>query len=575
MRVGVAWRGLAFQLIALTILPLTALLVAIALGSITIHQREMRSLVARQDERAVRAAAAALAERLGHRADSLRALADRAASAEVGSRRPLQDILTESSYLIADFDGGVALLSAQAEWLAASTPESDWAMRPIAALISPGPTQGSAPRFSTPFDDGALGLGAVAMAAASTDGAVIAVGVFSPAALGLPELASGLGSGPRVHVLLDSRQGGPLFEFERGSAAEEHAVRSGVDAALRGESGAIYGTAETAGEEFVIAYSPVAPPGWALVVEEPWADVVSPLLQTSQLGPLVLAPALLLAGLGLGLAVRRVIRPLQQLERQSARLASGDFAAIEKPVNGIGEVESLQKTLVHMARQVRAYQEAIRRYLGALTRGQEDERRRLARELHDDTVQSLIALDQRAQLAQMAVRHGSSQAAERLAEVRQMAAALIEEVRRVIRALRPIYLEDLGLLPAIEMLARDLETTTGLRVSFLTTGEARRLAPEHEIALFRIVQEALNNIARHAGARAVDVSAVFEADALIVRVKDDGRGFAAPERVSDLAAAGHYGLMGMQERADLIGARLSIQSTPGAGTTIELRLPLA
>ncbi|MBI3363020.1 MAG: sensor histidine kinase, partial [Chloroflexi bacterium] len=236
---------------------------------------------------------------------------------------------------------------------------------------------------------------------------------------------------------------------------------------------------------------------------------------------------------------------------------------------------SLQQTLVRMARQIHGYQESIRSYLGALTRGQEDERQRLARELHDDTVQSLIALDQRAQLAQLAVRGGVNEyAVERLAEVRRMIASLIEEVRRVIRALRPIYLEDLGLVPAIEMLARDLETAAGLRVLFSTDGQARRLLPEHEIALYRIVQEALSNVARHAAARSAEVSAVFNSGEFVVRVRDDGQGFAAPDRVSDLAASGHYGLMGMQERAELIGARLAIQSKPGGGTTIEVRLPL-
>jgi signal transduction histidine kinase len=227
-----------------------------------------------------------------------------------------------------------------------------------------------------------------------------------------------------------------------------------------------------------------------------------------------------------------------------------------------------------MARKIRAYQASIHSYLGMLTRGQEDERRRLARELHDDTVQALIALDQQAQMAQMALKKGAPDVGQRLAEVRRMTTALIGDIRRVVQALRPIYLEDLGLLPAMEMLVRETETMAGVKASFVTEGLALRLPAEREIAVYRIAQEALNNIARHAGAKTVQVSVLFEPGAFRLRIMDDGRGFAPSERIGAQAAVGHYGLMGMQERADLIGARLSIQSAPGQGTTVELRLPL-
>ncbi|HLF01353.1 MAG TPA: ATP-binding protein, partial [Anaerolineales bacterium] len=128
--------------------------------------------------------------------------------------------------------------------------------------------------------------------------------------------------------------------------------------------------------------------------------------------------------------------------------------------------------------------------------------------------------------------------------------------------------------PAIEMLTRDVHSTANIQVTFSTEGQPRRLPPGQEIAIYRIVQEALNNAARYASAQMVNVSAMFDSTEFIIRVHDDGQGFTAPERVSDLVASGHYGLMGMQERAELIGARLIIQSAPSAGTTIELRLPL-
>ena len=154
-----------------------------------------------------------------------------------------------------------------------------------------------------------------------------------------------------------------------------------------------------------------------------------------------------------------------------------------------------------------------------------------------------------------------------------MTASLIEDVRRVIRALRPIYLEDLGLLPALEMLTRDV-SQGGLLATFSTLGTVIRLPPEREIVVYRVAQEALSNAVRHAAATAVQVITEFSRDEFTLRVADNGQGFVPPERIGELAASGHYGLIGMQERAQLIGGQLSLQSAPNHGTTLELRLPL-
>jgi signal transduction histidine kinase len=298
------------------------------------------------------------------------------------------------------------------------------------------------------------------------------------------------------------------------------------------------------------------------------------LLRTTQAAPLILIPILLFALVALGFGIRQIVQPLQSLEKLAAELGWGSFEAIEKPVGGIAEIRHLQAQLILMAQKVKLAQKNLRGYVSMITAGQEDERRRIARELHDDAVQSLVALDQRAQLAQLAAKNGSPDVAARLSEIRGMTTALMDEVRRVIRALRPIYLEDLGLLPAIEMLARDLEKVANVQTKFVTEGQARRLTSAQEIAIYRIAQEALNNIARSAQARTASVKVLFSETGFVIQIEDDGRGFVAPERVSELVASGHYGLMGMQERAELIGARLAIRSTPGGGTTIEVRLSL-
>src|SRR5690606_17197906 len=163
------------------------------------------------------------------------------------------------------------------------------------------------------------------------------------------------------------------------------------------------------------------------------------------------------------------------------------YAAIEQKVGGIEEIQHLQGTLQQMSKRVQAAQASMHDYIGAITRAQEDERRRLAHELHDQTAQSLVALDHRQQMLKPYLRDEPETSAK-LTEIRGMIATAIDDLRRIVRALRPAYLEELGLAPALEMLARDLELDGQLAIHFEKQGAPQRLAPEHEMALYRIVQ---------------------------------------------------------------------------------------
>jgi signal transduction histidine kinase len=252
-------------------------------------------------------------------------------------------------------------------------------------------------------------------------------------------------------------------------------------------------------------------------------------------------------------------------------LAWGDFEAIEEPVGGINEIQRLQTELIHMAQKVKAAQQNLRGYLGAVTAGQEEERRRLARELHDDTIQSLIAINQQGQLAQMAL--DGHPALGQLEEMLGMTAQVIADLRRLTRDLRPIYLEDLGLVPALDMLARDTSAALSIPVTFQATGSDRRLRAEVELALYRMAQEALSNVARHAHAASAEVAFDFGADTITLAISDDGCGFDVPESPAEMAPEGHYGLLGLHERAELIDGRLTIQSKPDQGTLVTVSLP--
>jgi signal transduction histidine kinase len=286
----------------------------------------------------------------------------------------------------------------------------------------------------------------------------------------------------------------------------------------------------------------------------------------------MLIPAFLIAVVAIVFGTRRVIRPLQQLDAQAARAGQGDYAALAQPIDGITEIQDLHATLARMADQIRSYQRSLQSYAADVLRGQEDERSRLAHELHDETVQALIALDQRLQLIERTAKRDPQAALIKLDELRALTATTIDDVRRVIRDLRPIYLEDLGLMPALEMLIQGLRQPDRPVLALSVEGQLQRLTPERELAIYRIVQEALNNAIKHAHAQRVEVKLIFEAD-LWVSIGDNGVGFSVPDRAEALTELGHFGLIGLRERAELIGGRLTITSS-SRGTSVELRLPL-
>jgi two-component system sensor histidine kinase UhpB len=398
----------------------------------------------------------------------------------------------------------------------------------------------------------------------------IAVGAFSVASIAFQPLNSAFNPGEHATaVLVDSEQ---QVVFSIGESSTEHfdASHPGVAEVLLGESGAAYFPVN--GSEHVTAYSAVPLVEWGVVIEEPWKSVTNPLLNTTLLAPLVLIPVLILSLVAIWFGAQRVIQPLQSLEDRAAKLAWGDFQAIEEPVEGIEEINRLQRTLIHMSQKVRLAQQGLRGYIGAITTGQEDERSRLARELHDDTIQSLIALGQRVQLTRIKLADGQLTDTS-LAEIQELNEQNIKELRRITRDLRPLYLEDLGLVAALDMLARETGKETGIEVDFQRIGDEQRLMPEIEIAFYRMAQEGLSNIIRHANASKASIVINFNPISTTLTISDDGQGFVIPESPAEFAPSGHYGLLGLHERADLIGANLEIHSSPDLGTQLVITLP--
>lgn len=218
-------------------------------------------------------------------------------------------------------------------------------------------------------------------------------------------------------------------------------------------------------------------------------------------------------------------------------------------------------------------QRNLRLYVNEVTRAQEDERLRLSRELHDGALQDLLALGLELEKAIRAGRRGGRSQKGQLESIREEVQRLAGEMRVLSHALRPNVLDELGLVPAVQTLLRGLEETQGTKTWLQVAGAESRLEPEIELALFRIVQEALSNVKRHSEARSVRVRIEFGDAAVKAVVSDDGKGFKAPRRLSDLASERRLGLAGMEERAKMLGGRVSLESAPGGGTTVGVRIP--
>ncbi len=299
-----------------------------------------------------------------------------------------------------------------------------------------------------------------------------------------------------------------------------------------------------------------------------------------ELGTDVVAGTILivaLVGLLLSLLVNAVIvrfalLPLERLEQTAARVHAGidDARALPTPLAD-RELARLIATFNDMLDRTAAQRRRLREVNIRALAAAEDERKRIARELHDGTAQTLAALRVRLRLARTSP---DAEARNRiLEEISDEIGAAIDEVRRMARGLRPPALDMLGLAPAIESHARIMAEAGGLRLVLDVDAHERALASEAELAVYRIVQESLSNVVRHAGAETVRVALGRRGDMVEAVIEDDGSGFTLERTQSDSGRG--LGLFGMQERASYVGGVVDIDSQPGRGTRICVRVPIA
>ena len=241
--------------------------------------------------------------------------------------------------------------------------------------------------------------------------------------------------------------------------------------------------------------------------------------------------------------------------------------------NNRGKIRGAIETLEIITGRKKA-EENLRYYLQEITKAQEEERKRIARELHDSSAQNLIALLHQLDNLLTAKTKLPVKEAKALWGFYEQIRDTLQEVRRFSRDLRPSILDDLGLLPALEWVTEDLKNTYWVEADLKVLGVERRLFPETELLLFRIVQEALRNIAKHAKATKAEVEIKFDENKITITVGDDGKGFEPPENLGALTPAGKLGLAGMQERVQLLGGSVRLESKPGKGTKIFVEAPI-
>jgi two-component system sensor histidine kinase UhpB len=265
------------------------------------------------------------------------------------------------------------------------------------------------------------------------------------------------------------------------------------------------------------------------------------------------------------LRLRRRFGPLERLIEDMEKVdLSRPGPLLPRSIDGVGETEEVERIELAFLRMMRRLEAERRRAGSAALQAQEQERARVARDLHDEVNQSLTGLLLRLEAAREAA---PPELEAELAETKALANQAMRELLSLARQLRPTALDDLGLVAAtagqVEQMARG-----EIEVGFAAEGDFSSLGDDAQLVVYRVAQEALSNAARHSGAGQVEVRLRrLESDGVELTVADDGRGFAFDE------SEGGLGIAGMRERALLIGGELTIESRPGRGTTVRLTVP--
>jgi len=347
----------------------------------------------------------------------------------------------------------------------------------------------------------------------------------------------------------------------------------------------------------ILAFAPLKMAHWGVSIIQPEKDVFAP---ATKLKKTFIAFSIGSIGIALIIAIgmsRRIVKPVHRLIDATHNIAEGDLsAAIEfGGVDEIGMLSSsfevmrvkladsleglrrynveLEERVLERTKQIKASQKKVENLLKMIISAEEEERKRIARGLHDETMQSLSALLMKIDMCRM---YPDQLPSEKVDEMRNIVLKSLDEIHSLIQNLRPTVVDDLGLEAGIRWLLDKHLAEKGITYDFNVIGaEAKRFNYRIETSLFRIIQEAVINISKHASAENVFIVLQYMPDSIAVYMEDDGKGFDAADVLKHTDDIRGLGILGMRERAYLVNGKLQICSTPGNGTRLSLRIPLS
>jgi signal transduction histidine kinase len=569
-------RSLLGYLALRILLPLSVIVFGLLALRVAAYRQALQTLLIERDEQIAVLAAAYVSDEIDDYQDLLEALARRNALMS-GTPQEGADLVSRTPIVLETFNAGLAIADADGQVLVTIPDDAT----PFGAGVA-GQTYFTALRGglrSTVSDllaDAQTGDPTIFVAAPVLD----ADSRFRGALLGaihvryksLGREMNQLKVGETGFAYVVDGQGRVVSHPHLEEIGADYRDRPFVQAMLTGGEGGMLWSAPSE-EAIIVDFARVADIGWGVVVKEPWELAVAPVqfVDVVMVGTAIVASLTPLFLLWRG--VQHIVERLRRLGDHAAQLAAGKRSELETG-SPIREINALERAFAEMSTQVHSYRDGLRSYVGVITQSAEDERRRIARELHDETIQNLLAMGRRVEL-----HHASEADPVRLGhliELQTMILETLDGVRQISHDLRPPLLEDLGLIPALKTLVAKLPggDANGLLATFEVSGQPAPLSLDQELVLYRISQEALANVRKHARATRVQVQLAFEPNAVRLDIGDDGAGFSVPASMTDLVRRGRFGLMGIQERVWSVGGEMSIQSAPGAGTRVSATLPL-
>ncbi len=387
-------------------------------------------------------------------------------------------------------------------------------------------------------------------------------------------------------VVARTDPGPKLAPFERSDHSGRFAALIAAGEPTRGLCHTCHEPVQKVERKDVLAFAPLSEANWGVVIRQSEEEALAPIRELRQ--NLILYSVILavIALLFVITATRDVVGRVRLLTNAARKIADGDFVS-PVTMSRKDEVGILAQSLEDMRTKLRTSYGELERLNKEVRRKdkmrsellqdmfsiQEEERKRISRELHDETSQVLASLDASLEAAVGMLPDGADEAKAILRKAQSLSINILDDVHKLIYELRPSLLDDLGLVATVRWLAENNLEASGITVNLKTSGRQRRLPPQIETTLFRVVQETISNITRHSQAKKVSINLHFGKHFINVKIIDDGIGFDVDEAISSKDRPRGLGLLGMKERVELTKGALIIRASHG-GTEINIEIPL-